>query len=202
MENKEGSNEKRTNSLLNYFKHSPHVDKQQTDDKNEPPTQNKNTEAISSSSEESTESNIEQENGVDHSPTSSKLDKKAFIKEKFLVEMPEDFYAFWELCKILSPTEPLKAFAEVDLVLVGPFDVLAEKFVGAENKSPEEYLIHWRYYYDPPEFQTVLKADDKHGYHIGYFRDSPKELPVFLASNCAEVDGVIKLMGDNIFAAV
>lgn len=138
----------------------------------------------------------------DSSASSTIDDKKHFIKEKFLVEMPEDFYLFYKFCKTLNSNEPLKAFADVDLLLVGAFDVLAGRFKNANDKNPEEYLIHWRYYYDPPEFQTVLKGDDKRGYHIGYFRDSPEEKPVFLANNCAEIDGIINAMGDNIFAAV
>lgn len=133
----------------------------------------------------------------------SYFDKKLFIKEKFLVEMPTDFYSFYELCVRLQPLNPLLAFAGVDLILVGPFDVLADKFTKAREKSHEEYLIHWRYFYDPPEFQTVLKRESsEHGYHIGYFRDCPDKNPVFLASNCAEVDGILNVMGNNIYAAV
>jgi len=45
-------------------------------------------------------------------------------------------------------------------------------------------------------------GDDKTLFHMGYYRDDPKELPVFVASNSATVDGVIKPRADNIFAAV
>lgn len=134
----------------------------------------------------------------DHTPA----DVREFIKEKFLVDMPEDFYLFWEFCKEQSPKCPSNAFKDVGLVLVGPYDVLANKFCNVKEKDPEQYLLHWRYYYDLPEIQTVAKGSDHTGYHIGYFRDSPDELPAFLASNCAEKDGVFELMGDNMFAAV
>jgi hypothetical protein len=33
-------------------------------------------------------------------------DEKETIKQKFLVEMPEDFYSFWSFCKTLSPDKP------------------------------------------------------------------------------------------------
>ena len=33
-------------------------------------------------------------------------DEKESIKQKFLVEMPEDFYSFWSFCKTLSPDKP------------------------------------------------------------------------------------------------
>ncbi|XP_017786223.1 PREDICTED: UPF0609 protein C4orf27 homolog [Nicrophorus vespilloides] len=130
------------------------------------------------------------------------IDEKLFIKEKFLVEMPDDFYKFWDFCKEINVLHPENALEEIDLQLVGPFDVLAQKFCNKPEPSPEEYLFHWRYYYDPPEFQTVLKGDNSKGFHIGYFRDDPKELPIFLASNCAKIDGVLKQCGCNIFAAV
>jgi hypothetical protein len=32
--------------------------------------------------------------------------EKEAIKQKFLVEMPEDFYSFWSFCKSLSPDKP------------------------------------------------------------------------------------------------
>lgn len=70
------------------------------------------------------------------------------------------------------------------------------------KKSTSECLIHWRYFRDPPEFQTVLKGDDKFGYHIGYFRDLPDDVPAFLCSNQSTKDGVLTPMGGNIFAAV
>jgi hypothetical protein len=28
------------------------------------------------------------------------------IKQKFLVDMPEDFYSFWSFCKSVSPDKP------------------------------------------------------------------------------------------------
>lgn len=115
--------------------------------------------------------------------------------------MPEDFYQFWDLAKTINADKPEYAFNSVGLTLVGPYDVLAAKFTG-KSITDDDYLLHWRYYYDVPEFQTVIKGDDKTGHHIGYFRDEPSEKPVFLASNCCEKDGTFTIMGDNIFAAV
>ncbi|KAF5302231.1 hypothetical protein FQA39_LY10270 [Lamprigera yunnana] len=128
-------------------------------------------------------------------------DTKSFIKEKFLVEMPADFYSFWDFCKSIKKNDPCNALANVDLCLIGPYDVLAEKFINV-NKPPEDYLIHWRYYHDPPEFQAVLKQNHSGEFHIGYFRDDPSELPVFLAGNNSKENGEFACMGENIFAAV
>ena len=57
------------------------------------------------------------------------------------------------------------------LQLVGPYDVLAGKCL-KKNKSGEKpnYLRHWRYYFDPPEFLTVIRGDDASQFHMGYFR--------------------------------
>ncbi|CAG9860522.1 unnamed protein product [Phyllotreta striolata] len=125
----------------------------------------------------------------------------SFIKDKFLVTMPDDFYQFWHFCNKIKPNNPLEALKEVGLYLVGPFDVLAGKFSNT-NKSEADYLVHWRYFRDPPELQTVLRSDDPSGYHIGYFRDSPSQLPVLLVSNYAKKNGVLTQMGGNIFSAV
>ncbi|XP_074650831.1 histone PARylation factor 1-like [Tubulanus polymorphus] len=131
----------------------------------------------------------------------TEMDPKQSIKEKFLVEMPADFYDLWTLCKKVKPLKPESAFANSGgLKLVGPYDVLAGKCKPCiENRK---YLIHWRYYYDPPEFLTVLKGDDQSMFHIGYFRDDPKEMPAFVASNSAAKDCIITPRGENIFAAI
>ena len=48
--------------------------------------------------------------------------------------------------------------------------------------------------------QTVISCD-KLGYHIGYFRDSPSEPPVFLASMSDSKPGTVSPLADNIFDA-
>lgn len=87
------------------------------------------------------------------------LDSPAdFISAKFLVKMPNDFYDFWEFCKVESKNKsnPENLFKKFGLNLVGPFDVLAKKFDNIEPFEPGDYLRHWRFYYDPPEFQVRL----------------------------------------------
>lgn len=85
-------------------------------------------------------------------------DASVFIKHKFLVDMPEDFYAFWEFCKINSrKEEPVESvFMPFGIRLIGPFDVLSGKFDDAKMFEPGSYLRHCRYYYDPPEFQVKI----------------------------------------------
>jgi len=147
------------------------------------------------------ESEAEEENGNELPPSPS--DIKSSIKQKFLVDMPEDFYSFWNFCETISKNKPAEALKDVGLFLAGPFDVLSGKIAHSkERRTLQRFLRHWRYYYDPPEFQTVLVSKDKNLYHIGYFRDDPKEMPCFLASNSAAKDGILTPMGPNIFAAV
>ncbi|XP_053428112.1 histone PARylation factor 1-like [Nycticebus coucang] len=64
------------------------------------------------------------------------------------------------------------------------------------------FNLHWRFYYDPPEFQTIIIGDDKTQYHMGYFRDSPDELPEYVGINEAKKSCMIVPSGDNVFAAV
>jgi len=55
------------------------------------------------------------------------------------------------------------------LQLVGPFDVLAGAHKSASNPQPN-FHIHWRYLYDPPEFQTILLGSGDSQHHVGYYR--------------------------------
>lgn len=67
--------------------------------------------------------------------------------------MPDDFYKFYEFCSTINSKNPQLALQSVDLQLVGPFDVLSGKIT--EPKDDKDiYLRHWRYFYDPPEFQV------------------------------------------------
>eukprot|EP00099_Drosophila_melanogaster_P022179 NP_649589.1 uncharacterized protein Dmel_CG1218 [Drosophila melanogaster] len=104
-----------------------------------------------------------------------------FIRHKFLVEMPPDFYEFWKFVGSLKidPAKPKDAGLEhldkvFQLQLVGPFEFLAGKFHGAKLGEPGDYLRHWRFYYDPPEFQTIFVRRGT-GIHYGYWRDVPQD---------------------------
>ncbi|CAB0010940.1 unnamed protein product [Nesidiocoris tenuis] len=110
-------------------------------------------------------------------------DPAARIKALFLVGMPEDFFEFYKFCSQLQKKPAKKALAAIGLELVGPFDVLDGS---VKDCTQEEALRHYRYFYDPPEFQTVLRGDDKSGLHYGYFRDDPKDQPCFVACNSVE----------------
>lgn len=125
-----------------------------------------------------------------------------FIREKFLVEMPDEFYRFWEFCKSQCSNDqrPEKIFEKFGLELVGPFDVLAGKFDDADLFEPGDYLRHWRYFYDPPEFQTLFRKD-KTGIHYGYWRDSPDK-NCLVARNDASKNCEFDFVADNMFGAV
>lgn len=132
----------------------------------------------------------------------SPVDVKESLEQKFLVKMPDDFYDFWQFCETLDKHSPQDALYEtLGLRLVGPFDVLSGKLTSKSVKSADDFLCHWRYYYDPPEMQTILRGDDERMYHLGYFRDDPKELPVFVASNAAKDGCKINRVAGNLFAA-
>lgn len=128
------------------------------------------------------------------------------IKQKFLVEMPEDFFQFYDFCKGLNKEDPSSALSPAGLKLCGAYDVIGGKIPKDCPRSASLYLRHYRYYYDPPEFQTVITTtdtkEDSGLPHIGYFRDNPKEKPVFVASNTVKEGGKIVPLAENIFGAV
>lgn len=135
--------------------------------------------------------------------STSDVDVKNMIMDLFLVEMPKDFFQFYEFCKSISKANPLLACKSVHLKLVGPYDVLDGKIkISSSEDDREEYLAHWRYYYDPPEFQTIAKCDDKEGLHFGYWRDDAMEKPVFVAKNRANINGIFEPVAENIFGTV
>lgn len=70
------------------------------------------------------EDNIDMFKAIDDSYMDELCVYKHFIKEKFLVDMPSNFFHFWSLCKKISST-PQAALKDIGLSLVGPFDVLA-----------------------------------------------------------------------------
>ncbi|XP_065090538.1 histone PARylation factor 1-like [Ochlerotatus camptorhynchus] len=128
-------------------------------------------------------------------------DPKLFIKHKFLVDMPSCFDSMWEFCRSKNEAKPLEGFEKLGLRLVGPFDVLAMKFKNAKMHEPGDYLRHWRFYYDPPEFQTILVKKDS-GLHYGYWRDQPDDTIGLVAVNDVNKGCEFKMVGENVFDAV
>ncbi|XP_020811365.1 histone PARylation factor 1-like [Drosophila serrata] len=131
-----------------------------------------------------------------------------FIRHKFLVEMPSDFYEFWKFVGTLKtdPSKPKTAGLEhlekvFQLKLVGPFEFLAGKFHGAKMGEPGDYLRHWRFYYDPPEFQTVFVRRGT-GIHYGYWRDVPQDKEnLLIARNDSAKGCEFEFVAGNIFDA-
>ncbi|XP_051993812.1 histone PARylation factor 1 [Xyrauchen texanus] len=124
------------------------------------------------------------------------------VERLYKLRMPEDFYQFWEFCKGLKADCPQDALNEtLGLQLVGPFDILSKKHKHSASSQPNFYL-HWRHFYDPPEFQTIIQGNRETQHHMGFFRDTPDALPVFIGENEAKKGCTITQMGDNIFAAV
>ncbi|OBS59556.1 hypothetical protein A6R68_09321, partial [Neotoma lepida] len=125
------------------------------------------------------------------------------VENLYKLSLPEDFYHFWKFCEELDPEEPADALAtSLGLRLVGPYDILAGKHRMKTKSTGLNCNLHWRFYYDPPEFQTIIIGDNRTQYHMGYFRDSPDELPVYVGTNEAKKNCIIIQNGDNVFAAI
>ncbi|XP_068125423.1 histone PARylation factor 1 isoform X2 [Hyperolius riggenbachi] len=124
------------------------------------------------------------------------------VEGLYKLSMPEDFYAFWTFCAEIDPQAPSDVLrASLGLQLIGPYDILSGKH-SSSKKTDVNYNLHWRFFYDPPEFQTVIVGDSRTQFHMGYYRDSPDDLPVFVGTNDAVKGCLITPTGDNIFAAV
>ncbi|XP_035274940.1 histone PARylation factor 1 isoform X1 [Anguilla rostrata] len=122
------------------------------------------------------------------------------VESLYQLPMPDDFYHFWNFCKRRHSQNPCDALREtLGLQLVGPFDIMAGKHRSVNNPN---YFLHWRHFYDPPEFQTVLIGSSETQHHMGYYRDTPDSLPVFIGENEAQKNCSITQLGDNLFAAV
>ncbi|XP_059958649.1 histone PARylation factor 1 isoform X1 [Mesoplodon densirostris] len=130
-------------------------------------------------------------------------DLRTEAESHYRLSLPEDFYHFWRFCEGLDPEQPADSLsASLGLRLVGPYDILAGKHKMKKKSASLNFNLHWRFYYDPPEFQTIIIGDCKTEFHMGYFRDSPDELPVFVGTNEAKKNCIIVQNGDNVFAAV
>ncbi|XP_066517152.1 histone PARylation factor 1 isoform X2 [Hoplias malabaricus] len=124
------------------------------------------------------------------------------VERLYNLRMPEDFYQFWDFCRRLNPENPQDALQQVlGLRLVGPFDVLSGKHKLCKS-SKTNFHLHWRHFYDPPEFQTILQGSTVTQHHMGYYRDSPDALPVFIGENEARLGCTITHQGENLFTAV
>lgn len=135
-------------------------------------------------------------------------DRPEFIRQKFMVNMPDDFYKFFDFCETQNSLEPIQALQNFGLLLSGPYDVLSGKFDDLPPMEPSKYLRHCRFFYDPPEFQTVLISQPdakRRGVHFGYWRDDPS-LPAagncLFAKNDEDAGCEVTIVADNIFVAV
>ncbi|XP_070804732.1 histone PARylation factor 1 [Pituophis catenifer annectens] len=125
------------------------------------------------------------------------------IESCYRLKMPEDFYHFWKFCEELEPDKPCDALkSSIGLQLVGPYDILSGKHINTNKSKEINFNLHWRFFYDPPEFQTIIVGDSKTQYHMGYFRDIPDQLPVWVGETETQKGCTIYQVGDNIFAAV
>lgn len=133
------------------------------------------------------------------------------------MEMPPDFFEFWKFAVNVNRANPLEAFVPtLGLRLVGPFELMADDswILKKETVLQNDLMCHHRYFYDPPEVQTVVVSTDPDStFHLGYFRDCPKELPAFISASGGTTkeekvtDGFsnrarIQMVGDNLFGAV
>jgi hypothetical protein len=129
------------------------------------------------------------------------VDRRRQLRELYGFDFPEDFFRFWEFVNRLHPLEPLKALEDLEIQLVGPFEILAGRF---DQHTPRySLLLHWRYYFDPPEFFTVLSTNaGRDAMHWGYYLDDPpgRSRCVVLAETHEQYE--IAADGEDLFEAI
>lgn len=97
------------------------------------------------------------------------------LREHYGVTFPEDLFEAWEFFSVLAEergvSDPRRVLWDLGFVLGGPFDLIVE---GLADLEPAElpWVMHFRYYLDPPEFFTVAFGDSD-GLHWGYWFDDP-----------------------------
>src|SRR5262245_1516572 len=127
------------------------------------------------------------------------VDRRSQLRELYGFDFPEHLFRFWDFARLLRPLEPLQALDDLSLALVGPFEVLAGRF---DRRSPRLSIhLHWRYYFDPPEFFTVL-AGGGDGLHWGCYLDDPADGSGCVASYYAQDAFEMAVDGDDLFEAV
>ena len=95
------------------------------------------------------------------------------------------------------------AFSILNLQLVGPFYYIYNS-TKKEDKPAYQYHMRWRYFYDTPEFLTLItthKNPDKNLFHIGYFRDNPVSVDGAYFDNFGN-NAILTVCGDNLFCAI
>ena len=119
------------------------------------------------------------------------------------VEMPPDFYSFWEFAKTVNKENPLLCLSPVSLKLCGAFELLAGTVPSRAPRSRSLFLTHQRFHFDPPELQTVVcETSHTKGVHLGYFRDSPDQAPSLVVVGVEAQGAKLASVGDNLFAGV
>ncbi|KAK2755742.1 hypothetical protein FQN54_005892 [Arachnomyces sp. PD_36] len=96
-------------------------------------------------------------------------DQQLLLEKIYGIQFPPDFFAFW---RFATDNDALLRSTNIELGLVGPFDILRDPASG-QNDDP---VREARYYNDPPEFLTIATGHTD-GLHWGYYLDDPVKPP-------------------------
>jgi len=122
---------------------------------------------------------------LDRSTYSQVRNKLERIQKRFYPNFPDNI-SYKHLCSASTAT------ATISLLTISGD-------LSPSSVSREKALRHWRFYMDPPEFQTVLLAEK--GEHYGYWRDDPSDKSTFVVSNIVP-SCTIKPIAATLFGAV
>ena len=106
---------------------------------------------------------------------------KTILDKEFNLNPPSWLFDFIDLCRSINEDDPLNALKDLNLRLVGPF----ERFISPESKT--DSITH-AFFYDPPEFLTLISSTHRSGLHWGVYRDKPEDQPSAIWCNDSSVD--------------
>lgn len=89
------------------------------------------------------------------------------FRDEWGVELPDSIFTFWEFLSSLGPTERQAFHEDLQLYTVGILDFFDDPEWHPSDGDPR---MHWRYYWDPPEFLTFLDGPYP-GEHYGLWFD-------------------------------
>lgn len=128
-------------------------------------------------------------------------ENKKLLLDVYGLSFPKDFYDLWDFCTEINPITPRKALVPtLQFELIGPYEVLSKELKVDNDENRIKIHLHWRFYYDPPELMTTIVSKDKREptYHVGYWRDDPKDDDCVIARTGGD-NWSVSALGDNIF---
>ena len=116
------------------------------------------------------------------------------LRARLGFELPDDFFAVYELASSIAPDAPLAAFERtLSLTLIGPFTVLAD-----EAAPRDDRFFRGNHPCESPELFTVLGRKYEN-WQTGYWVDDPAARPSWVVSFYGDEGYAPRVVGRTLF---